>query len=196
MNFKEMAAWLLVTAWSWEKEDPTWLLTLYCCCWEHCAGGYSILQNTGNLKPDTFQDVIWLSRGWSYGNQIWLGLVSGMFVQKETCFRLLLYHHCLIYDFSLHMTSLSWAHDSKLSISSMPFQNLSPGDVITISEGTRIMRVGLDGGKTVVAYGRPALEKCANLTAQVSIHLLYTEGLWLLLLKCDRQPLGVLKTHF
>lgn len=39
------------------------------------------------------------------------------------------------------------------------------------------MRVGLEGGKTVVAYGRPALEKCANLTAQVSIHLLYTEGL-------------------
>lgn len=57
----------------------------------------------------------------------------------------------------------------------MPFRNLSPEDVI--SEGTRIMRVGLEGGKTVVAYGRPALEKCANLTDQVGIHFLYTKGL-------------------
>lgn len=39
------------------------------------------------------------------------------------------------------------------------------------------MRVGLEGGKTVVAYGRPALEKCANLTDQVGIHFLYTKGL-------------------
>lgn len=57
----------------------------------------------------------------------------------------------------------------------MPFRNLSPEDVI--SGGTRIMRVGLEGGKTVVAYGRPALEKSANLTAQVGIHLPYTKGL-------------------
>ena len=76
----------------------------------------------------------------------------------------------------------------------MPFQNLSPEDAIP--EGTRIVQVGLKGGKTVIAYSRPALEKCANLTAQVGIHLLYTKGLCLLLLKCDRQPLGVLKTHF
>lgn len=39
------------------------------------------------------------------------------------------------------------------------------------------MRVGLEGGKTVVAYGRPALEKSANLTGQVGIHLPYTKGL-------------------
>jgi hypothetical protein len=36
--------------------------------------------------------------------------------------------------------------------------------------GTRIMRAGLEGGKIVVAYGKPALEKSANLAVQVSIH--------------------------
>lgn len=38
--------------------------------------------------------------------------------------------------------------------------------------GTRVMRAGLEGGKIVVAYGKPALEKSANLTAQVGINLL------------------------
>jgi hypothetical protein len=52
----------------------------------------------------------------------------------------------------------------------MPFRTLSPEDVM--AGGTRIMRAGLEGGKTVIAYGKPALEKSANLTVQVSIHLL------------------------
>ena len=52
----------------------------------------------------------------------------------------------------------------------MPFQTLSPEDVM--AGGTRVMRAGLEGGKIVVAYGKPALEKSANLTAQVGINLL------------------------
>lgn len=50
----------------------------------------------------------------------------------------------------------------------MPFQNLSPRDVI--SGGTRMVRAGLEGGKIVGAYGKPALEKSADLTVQVRIH--------------------------
>lgn len=38
--------------------------------------------------------------------------------------------------------------------------------------GTRIMRAGLEGGKIVVAYGKPTLEKSANLAVQVGIHYL------------------------
>lgn len=37
------------------------------------------------------------------------------------------------------------------------------------------MRAGLEGGKIVGTYGKPVLEKSANLTAQVRIHLLCTE---------------------
>ncbi|KAF3398259.1 hypothetical protein F1880_005618 [Penicillium rolfsii] len=48
----------------------------------------------------------------------------------------------------------------------MPFRNLSPEDVI--SGGTRIMRAGLESGKIVGTYGKPALEKSANLTAQAA----------------------------
>jgi hypothetical protein len=54
---------------------------------------------------------------------------------------------------------------------SMSFRNLSFADVI--SEGTRIVRAGLEGGKIAVTYGKPVLEKSANLTAQVSIYLLF-----------------------
>jgi hypothetical protein len=50
----------------------------------------------------------------------------------------------------------------------MPLRTLSPEDVM--AGGTRIMRAGLEGGKIVVAYGKPALEKSANLAVQVSIH--------------------------
>ena len=54
--------------------------------------------------------------------------------------------------------------------------------------GTRIMRAGLEGGKIAVAYGKPALSKSANLTAQVCIHLRRTEKALM--------QLGVLKTRF
>lgn len=37
------------------------------------------------------------------------------------------------------------------------------------------MRAGLESGKIVGTYGKPALEKSANLTAQVRIHLQCTE---------------------
>lgn len=46
-----------------------------------------------------------------------------------------------------------------------------PEDVI--SGSSRLIRAGLEGGKSVIAYGMPALEKSASLTAQVSIHLLH-----------------------
>lgn len=52
----------------------------------------------------------------------------------------------------------------------MPFRTFSPEDMI--AAGTRIMRAGLEGGKIIVAYGKPTLKKSANLTAQVGIHLL------------------------
>ena len=65
----------------------------------------------------------------------------------------------------------------------MLFRNTSPEDVI--SGGTRIVQAGLKGGKIVVTYGKPALEKSANLTAQVRIQLVCTEktlissvGIW------------------
>ncbi|KAJ5569922.1 uncharacterized protein N7459_009352 [Penicillium hispanicum] len=48
----------------------------------------------------------------------------------------------------------------------MPFRTLSAEDMM--AGGTRIMRAGLEGGKIVVAYGKPALEKSANLTAQAA----------------------------
>lgn len=54
----------------------------------------------------------------------------------------------------------------------MPFLNLTQGDVI--SGGTRMLRAGLEGGKIVGTYGKPALEKSANLTAQVRIWFVYT----------------------
>ncbi|KAJ5472010.1 hypothetical protein N7539_008579 [Penicillium diatomitis] len=44
-----------------------------------------------------------------------------------------------------------------------------------LNRGIRIVRAGLEGGKIVGTYGKPALEKSANLTAQVRIHLLFTE---------------------
>ena len=58
----------------------------------------------------------------------------------------------------------------------MPFRTLSAEDVM--AGGTRIMRAGLEGGKIAVAYGKPALSKSANLTAQVCIHLrrIYGKG--------------------
>ncbi|KAI2787065.1 hypothetical protein POX_f07421 [Penicillium oxalicum] len=48
----------------------------------------------------------------------------------------------------------------------MPFRTLSPEDVM--AGGTRIMRAGLEGGKIVVAYGKPTLEKSANLAVQAA----------------------------
>ncbi|KAJ5417395.1 uncharacterized protein N7487_000945 [Penicillium crustosum] len=48
----------------------------------------------------------------------------------------------------------------------MAFRNLSPEDVI--SRGTRIVRTGLEGGKIVGTYGKPALEESAKLTAQAA----------------------------
>ncbi|KAJ5142346.1 hypothetical protein N7526_003341 [Penicillium atrosanguineum] len=48
----------------------------------------------------------------------------------------------------------------------MPFRSLSPEDVI--SGGTRLVRAGLEGGKSAVAHGKPALERAANLTAQAA----------------------------
>lgn len=52
----------------------------------------------------------------------------------------------------------------------MPIRILTSEDVI--AGGSRIMRAGVEGGKLVVAYGKPALEKSASLTAQVNTHLL------------------------
>lgn len=49
--------------------------------------------------------------------------------------------------------------------------------------GTRMMRAGLEGGKVIAVYGRPALEKSANLTAQVGIHLLRMEMVLMLATK-------------
>jgi hypothetical protein len=46
----------------------------------------------------------------------------------------------------------------------MPFPTLSPEDVI--AAGTRIIRTSLEGGKIVVAYGKPALDEFANLTSE------------------------------
>lgn len=64
--------------------------------------------------------------------------------------------------------------DSRItvSISSMSFLNLSPEDFI--SGGIRTIKAGLQGGNIVVTTARPALEKYANLMAQASINLLYS----------------------
>lgn len=40
-----------------------------------------------------------------------------------------------------------------------------------MDEGNRIIRAGLEGGKPVIAYSKPALEKSASLAGQVGIHL-------------------------
>ncbi|KAJ5885443.1 hypothetical protein N7495_009953 [Penicillium taxi] len=48
----------------------------------------------------------------------------------------------------------------------MSFQNISPDGVI-LGSG-RLIRAGLEGGKSVVAYSKPALEKSASLTAQAA----------------------------
>ncbi|KAF7712055.1 Uncharacterized protein PECH_005334, partial [Penicillium ucsense] len=48
----------------------------------------------------------------------------------------------------------------------MSFRNLSPEDVI--SGGTRIVRAGLESGKIIGTYGKPALERSADLTAQAA----------------------------
>jgi hypothetical protein len=50
----------------------------------------------------------------------------------------------------------------------MSFRNLFPEDII--SEGSGLVRAGLEGGKSVVDYGKPALERTVNLTAQVGLH--------------------------
>lgn len=76
----------------------------------------------------------------------------------------------------------------------MAFRNLSPEDVI--SRGTRIVRAGLEGGKIVGTYGKPALEESAKLTAQVHIHFLCTAKALTLSLKYGRQPTGEPETLF
>ncbi|KAJ5471914.1 hypothetical protein N7539_008483 [Penicillium diatomitis] len=48
----------------------------------------------------------------------------------------------------------------------MSFRTLSPE--VLMAGGTRIMQAGLEGGKIVIVYGKPALEKSANLTVQVA----------------------------
>lgn len=63
----------------------------------------------------------------------------------------------------------------------MPFRTLSADDVI--AGGTRIIRAGLEGGEIIIAYGKPALEKSANLTAQVGIHLLRMKKALMLAIK-------------
>lgn len=63
----------------------------------------------------------------------------------------------------------------------MPFRTLSAEDMI--AGGTRIIQAGLGGGKFAVAYGKPALEKSANLTVQVCIHLLHMKKALMIAIK-------------
>ena len=76
----------------------------------------------------------------------------------------------------------------------MLFRDISLEDVI--SGGTRVVQAGLKGGKFVVTSGKPALEKSANLTAQIRIQLVCTEKALISRFEYGRQPAGVLKTLF
>ena len=51
----------------------------------------------------------------------------------------------------------------------MAIPKLSPEDII--SGGTKLAQAGLEGGKLVIAYGKPTLEASAKFTAQVGKHL-------------------------
>lgn len=49
--------------------------------------------------------------------------------------------------------------------------------------GARIMRAGLEDGKIAIAYGKPALENSANLTAQVCIDFIRMKSALILAFK-------------
>lgn len=77
----------------------------------------------------------------------------------------------------------------------MAIRELSPEDII--SGGTKLARAGLEGGKLVIAYGKPALENSGNLSVQVRQHLPMYHGFpYCLSLKYTRQLHGGLKTLF